>query len=48
MVWTVHGLFGALLWLTNAGIGTHPNYRLALMFAALSWCGYVAWVPRSH
>jgi hypothetical protein len=46
-VWTLFLVFGALLWLTNVGVGTHPVYRLALMLAVFSWCGYVVRTPKS-
>jgi hypothetical protein len=46
-LWTALLVLGALLWLTSVGVGSHPAYRLVLMVAVFSWCGYVVWTPKS-
>jgi hypothetical protein len=45
--WPVFLVLGALLWLTSVGALTHPAYRLLLMLAVLSWCGYIVRTPKS-
>jgi hypothetical protein len=42
-LWAVFASLGVLLWLSNLGVGSHPLYRLSLMAASLSWCGWFAW-----
>jgi hypothetical protein len=41
-LWAVFAALGLLLWLSSLGIGVHPVYRLTLMIAILSWCGWFA------
>ena len=46
-LWTTCAAFGLLLWLSSIGVGTHPAYRLVLMLAMLSWCGWFVAAPRA-
>jgi hypothetical protein len=40
--WIAIVVIGVLLWLSSAGIGTHPFYRGALMIGTLLLCACVA------
>ena len=41
-LWITLAAFGLLLWLPSNDVGAHPTYRLVLMVAMFSWCGW--WV----
>jgi hypothetical protein len=45
-LWSTVAAFGLLFWLSSIGVGTHPAYRLVLMVAMLSWCGWFVAAPR--
>ena len=45
--WSVSLLLGALLWLAGLSAFSHPVYQLVVVLAALSWCGYVVWTPKT-
>jgi len=46
VLWTTL-ILGGLLWLSSIGVGSHPAYRLTLMFTIFVWSAWIVRTPKA-